>query len=154
MFQAQEDSSMSLSSAFRAVGNDPGIITWRIEKMELALVPLSAHGSFYEGDCYIILSTRRVGSLLSQDIHFWNGKDSSQDEQSCAAIYTTQLDDYLGGSPVQHREKAHRSVRFCGSGDHHLYLLCSFTVITHVGRGCICVIHSCLPSTQHIADAQ
>ncbi|KAB1269942.1 Advillin [Camelus dromedarius] len=104
MFQAQEDSSMSLSSAFRAVGNDPGIITWRIEKMELALVPLSAHGSFYEGDCYIILSTRRVGSLLSQDIHFWNGKDSSQDEQSCAAIYTTQLDDYLGGSPVQHRE--------------------------------------------------
>lgn len=24
--------------------------------MELALVPLSAHGNFYEGDCYIILS--------------------------------------------------------------------------------------------------
>lgn len=24
--------------------------------MELALVPLSAHGSFYEGDCYVILS--------------------------------------------------------------------------------------------------
>ncbi|XP_014405545.1 PREDICTED: advillin isoform X1 [Myotis brandtii] len=98
---------MSLSSAFRAVGNDPGIITWRIEKMELALVPLSAHGSFYEGDCYVILSTRRVGSLLSQDIHFWIGKDSSQDEQSCAAIYATQLDDYLGGSPVQHREVQH-----------------------------------------------
>ncbi|XP_036152679.1 advillin isoform X1 [Myotis myotis] len=98
---------MSLSSAFRAVGNDPGIITWRIEKMELALVPLSAHGSFYEGDCYVILSTRRAGSLLSQDIHFWIGKDSSQDEQSCAAIYATQLDDYLGGSPVQHREVQH-----------------------------------------------
>ncbi|OWK16918.1 AVIL [Cervus elaphus hippelaphus] len=95
---------MSLSSAFRAVGNDPGVITWRIEKMELALVPLCAHGNFYEGDCYVILSTRRVGSLLSQDIHFWIGKDSSQDEQSCAAIYATQLDDYLGGSPVQHRE--------------------------------------------------
>lgn len=51
--------------------------------------------------------TRRVGSLLSQDIHFWIGKDSSQDEQSCAAIYSTQLDDYLGGSPVQHREVQH-----------------------------------------------
>ncbi|XP_062058075.1 advillin [Lepus europaeus] len=98
---------MSLSSAFRAVGNDPGIITWRIEKMELALVPLSAHGTFYEGDCYIVLSTRRAGNVLSQDIHFWLGKDSSQDEQSCAAIYTTQLDDYLGGSPVQHREAQH-----------------------------------------------
>ncbi|XP_035307695.1 advillin [Cricetulus griseus] len=107
--------TMSLSSAFRAVGNDPGIITWRIEKMELVLVPLSAHGNFYEGDCYIILSTRRVGSLLSQDIHFWIGKDSSQDEQSCAAIYTTQLDDYLGGSPVQHREvQYHESDTFRG----------------------------------------
>ncbi|XP_014642172.1 PREDICTED: advillin isoform X1 [Ceratotherium simum simum] len=106
---------MSLSSAFRAVGNDPGIITWRIEKMELALVPLSAHGNFYEGDCYVILSTRRVGSLLSQDIHFWIGKDSSQDEQSCAAIYTTQLDDYLGGGPVQHREvQYHESDTFRG----------------------------------------
>ncbi|XP_052021980.1 advillin [Apodemus sylvaticus] len=83
--------------------------------MELALVPLSAHGSFYEGDCYIILSTRRVGSLLSQNIHFWIGKDSSQDEQSCAAIYTTQLDDYLGGSPVQHREvQYHESDTFRG----------------------------------------
>ncbi|XP_038935869.1 advillin isoform X1 [Rattus norvegicus] len=106
---------MSLSSAFRTVTNDPGIITWRIEKMELVLVPLSAHGNFYEGDCYIILSTRRVGSLLSQNIHFWIGKDSSQDEQSCAAIYTTQLDDYLGGSPVQHREvQYHESDTFRG----------------------------------------
>ncbi|XP_013376424.1 PREDICTED: advillin [Chinchilla lanigera] len=106
---------MSLSSAFRAVGNDPGIITWRIEKMELVLVPLSAHGNFYEGDCYIVLSTRRVGSLLSQNIHFWIGKDSSQDEQSCAAIYTIQLDDYLGGSPVQHREvQDHESDTFRG----------------------------------------
>ncbi|GAB5573985.1 villin-like protein isoform X8 [Prionailurus iriomotensis] len=96
---------MSLSGAFRAVGNEPGIITWRIEKLELALVPLSAHGNFYEGDCYVILS----------DIHFWIGKDSSQDEQSCAAIYTTQLDDYLGGSPVQHREvQYHESDTFHG----------------------------------------
>ncbi|XP_059539394.1 advillin isoform X1 [Myotis daubentonii] len=106
-FSPRKTRAMSLSSAFRAVGNDPGIITWRIEKMELALVPLSAHGSFYEGDCYVILSTRRAGSLLSQDVHFWIGKDSSQDEQSCAAIYATQLDDYLGGRPVQHREVQH-----------------------------------------------
>ncbi|XP_073069463.1 advillin isoform X3 [Manis javanica] len=85
------------------------------QKMELVLVPLSAHGNFYEGDCYVVLSTRRVGSLLSQDIHFWIGKNSSQDEQSCAAIYTTQLDDYLGGSPVQHREvQYHESDTFHG----------------------------------------
>ncbi|XP_072511316.1 advillin isoform X2 [Notamacropus eugenii] len=106
---------MSLSGAFRAVGNDPGVITWRIEKMELVLVPLSLHGNFYEGDCYVVLSTRRSGNLLCQDIHYWIGKDSSQDEQSCAAIYTTQLDDYLGGSPVQHREvQYHESETFRG----------------------------------------
>ena len=28
--------------------------------MELALVPLSAHGNFYEGDCYVILSVSTV----------------------------------------------------------------------------------------------
>ncbi|KAM8982146.1 advillin isoform 3-T3 [Sarcophilus harrisii] len=85
------------------------------QKMELVLVPLSLHGNFYEGDCYVVLSTRRSGSLLCQDIHYWIGKDSSQDEQSCAAIYTTQLDDYLGGSPVQHREvQYHESETFRG----------------------------------------
>ncbi|XP_055486658.1 villin-1-like [Leucoraja erinacea] len=38
------------------------------------------------------------------DIHFWIGKDSSQDEQGSAAIYSTQMDDHLGGVAVQHRE--------------------------------------------------
>uniref|UniRef100_A0A671RGY0 Advillin-like n=1 Tax=Sinocyclocheilus anshuiensis TaxID=1608454 RepID=A0A671RGY0_9TELE len=38
------------------------------------------------------------------DIHYWIGNTSSQDEQGAAAIYVTQLDEYLGGSPVQHRE--------------------------------------------------
>lgn len=28
--------------------------------MELALVPLSAHGNFYEGDCYVILSVSNL----------------------------------------------------------------------------------------------
>lgn len=30
---------MSLSSAFRAVGNDPGIITWRIEVSRMGITP-------------------------------------------------------------------------------------------------------------------
>lgn len=30
------------------------------QKLELALVPLSAHGTFYEGDCYVILSVSTV----------------------------------------------------------------------------------------------
>ncbi|XP_069087021.1 advillin [Pleurodeles waltl] len=95
---------MSLSTAFKAVNNTPGIIIWRIEKMDLVQVPQKAHGNFFEGDCYILLSTRKSGNTLSYDIHYWIGNDSTQDEQGSAAIYTTQLDDYLGGSPIQHRE--------------------------------------------------
>uniref|UniRef100_A0A8C5LU75 Advillin n=1 Tax=Leptobrachium leishanense TaxID=445787 RepID=A0A8C5LU75_9ANUR len=106
---------MSLSMAFKAVTKTPGLIVWRIEKMDLVLVPQKAQGNFYEGDCYLLLSTRQSGSSLVYDIHYWIGKDSSQDEQGSAAIYTIQLDDYLGGSPVQHREvQGHESDSFKG----------------------------------------
>lgn len=43
-------------------------------------------------------------SSKSTDIHYWIGNSSSQDEQGAAAIYVSQLDGYLGGSPVQYRE--------------------------------------------------
>ncbi|XP_026533169.1 advillin [Notechis scutatus] len=95
---------MALASAFKAVTNMPGLLIWRVEKMDLVLVPPKAHGNFYEGDCYVLLSTRKLGSILSYDVHYWIGSCSSKDEQGSAAIYTIQLDDYLGGVPVQHRE--------------------------------------------------
>ncbi|XP_015272840.1 PREDICTED: advillin [Gekko japonicus] len=106
---------MALTSAFRAVTNKPGLVIWRIEKMDLVPLPANAYGSFYEGDCYVLLSTRKSGNTLSYDVHYWIGKSSSKDEQGCAAIYTTQLDDYLGGVPVQHREvQSHESELFKG----------------------------------------
>uniref|UniRef100_A0A674H7F3 Villin 1 n=1 Tax=Taeniopygia guttata TaxID=59729 RepID=A0A674H7F3_TAEGU len=87
----------------------PGIQIWRIENMEMVPVPTKSYGNFYEGDCYVLLS---VGNF-SYDIHYWLGKESSQDEQGAAAIYTTQMDDHLGSVAVQHREaQGHESDTF------------------------------------------
>ncbi|XP_077176802.1 villin-1 isoform X2 [Paroedura picta] len=72
--------------------------------MEMVPVPPKAYGNFYEGDAYVLLSTHKTGNNFSYDIHFWLGSSSSLDEQGAAAIYSTQMDDHLGGVAVQHRE--------------------------------------------------
>ncbi|NXV92794.1 VILI protein, partial [Calonectris borealis] len=91
----------------------PGLQIWRIENMEMVPVPTKSYGNFYEGDCYVLLLTRKTGSSFSYNIHYWLGKESSQDEQGAAAIYTTQMDDHLGTVAVQHREvQGHESETF------------------------------------------
>ncbi|XP_014809683.1 PREDICTED: villin-1 isoform X2 [Calidris pugnax] len=91
----------------------PGLQIWRIENMEMVPVPTNSYGNFYEGDCYVLLSTRKSGSSFSYNIHYWLGKESSQDEQGAAAIYTTQMDEHLGTVAVQYREvQGHESETF------------------------------------------
>uniref|UniRef100_A0A668A4T9 Advillin n=1 Tax=Myripristis murdjan TaxID=586833 RepID=A0A668A4T9_9TELE len=83
--------------------------------MDLVQIPEKSYGNFYEGDCYVLLFTQKVGSFLGYDIHYWIGSQSSQDEQGAAAVYTIQLDEFLGLSPVQHREvQGHESDAFRG----------------------------------------
>lgn len=103
-----------LDPAFSGVGQEIGIIIWRIEQMEVKLIPKSEFGNFYNGDSYIVLSTKETKSgRLEWDIHFWLGEETSQDEAGTAAIKTVELDDVLGGSPVQHREvQGHESGLF------------------------------------------
>ncbi|XP_048341248.1 villin-1 isoform X2 [Sphaerodactylus townsendi] len=99
----------------------PGLQIWRIENMEMVPIPPKTYGNFYEGDAYLLLSTHKTGNSFSYDIHYWLGTSSTVDEQGAAAIYTTQMDDYLGGVAVQHREaQGYESEVFRGYFKHGL----------------------------------
>ncbi|KAJ7976768.1 Villin-2 [Quillaja saponaria] len=107
-------SAKVLDPAFQGVGQRAGIEIWRIENFHPVPLPKSEHGKFYMGDSYIILQTiQGKGGAYFYDIHFWIGKDTSQDEAGTAAIKTVELDAALGGRAVQHREiQGHESDKF------------------------------------------
>ncbi|KAL3637015.1 Villin-4 [Castilleja foliolosa] len=100
-----------------------GIEIWRIENFNPVPVSNSSHGKFFTGDSYIILkyvslitflqTTARKSGSLHHDIHYWVGKDTSQDEAGTAAIKTVELDAALGSRAVQYREaQGHESEKF------------------------------------------
>ncbi|KAK4392468.1 Villin-3 [Sesamum angolense] len=107
-------SAKALEPAFQGAGQRVGTEIWRIENFQPVPLPKSDYGKFYSGDSYIILQTitGKGGSYL-YDIHFWLGKDTSQDEAGTAAIKTVELDAVLGGRAVQYREpQGHESEKF------------------------------------------
>ncbi|XP_029987600.1 scinderin like a [Sphaeramia orbicularis] len=92
---------MVVHKAFENAGKTPGLQIWRVEKMDLVVVPSELHGQFFTGDSYVVLCTITPSSLR---IHSWTGKEASQDERGAVAIFMTQLDDFLQGIPQQFTE--------------------------------------------------
>lgn len=93
--------------AWAGAGKVPGVQIWRIMAFKVVPVPPNAYGSFYAGDSYIVLKTYKKApnsDALAWDVFFWLGKNTTQDEAGTAAYKTVELDDFLGGAPVQHRE--------------------------------------------------
>uniref|UniRef100_A0A8C9TME5 Gelsolin n=1 Tax=Scleropages formosus TaxID=113540 RepID=A0A8C9TME5_SCLFO len=76
---------------------------WRIEGTDKVPVEPSTYGQFYGGDSYIILYNYQHGGRQGQIIYIWQGLDSTQDEVGMSAILAAQLDEEMGGSPVQVR---------------------------------------------------
>ncbi|ONK69614.1 uncharacterized protein A4U43_C05F24820 [Asparagus officinalis] len=107
-------SMRDLDSAFQGAGQKAGIEIWRIENFHPVSVPKSSYGKFFMGDSYLILKTTASKSgALRHDIHYWLGKDTSQDEAGVAAIKTVELDAALGGRAVQYREEqGHETEKF------------------------------------------
>jgi len=101
--------------AWKGAGEKVGLQVWRVVQFKITHWPKEDYGKFYSGDSYIILNTyeEEGGSELLHDVHFWIGKESTQDEYGTAAYKTVELDNFLDGLPVQHREvQGHESQMF------------------------------------------
>ncbi|KAF3848827.1 hypothetical protein F7725_015324 [Dissostichus mawsoni] len=107
---------MAVHPEFDRAGKNPGLQVWRVENFDLVPVPEKLYGGFYTGDAYLILNTiKQRSGHLQYDLHFWLGDFCTQDESGSAAIFTVQMDDFLGGSPIQYREvQGHESKTFLG----------------------------------------
>ncbi|KAM6949651.1 capping protein (actin filament), gelsolin-like b isoform 1-T1 [Aplochiton taeniatus] len=79
----------------------PGLMCWRVEKMKAVLLERSEIGAFFNGDSYLVLENR---GDQGADLHMWIGEKSSRDEQVACAMLATQLDNFLSGDPIQHRQ--------------------------------------------------
>eukprot|EP00917_Polyrhabdina_sp_WS-2016_P012927 GHVP01028274.1.p1 GENE.GHVP01028274.1~~GHVP01028274.1.p1 ORF type:complete len:375 (+),score=75.48 GHVP01028274.1:33-1157(+) len=99
--------------AWRGAGQKTGVEVWRVENRWEGNVPIwgvrrwTEIGTFHDGDSFVVLHTTKkseVSDALLHDIHYWIGKDSTQDEYGVAAVKAVELDDFFGGRAIQHRE--------------------------------------------------
>ncbi|KAH7674760.1 Villin/Gelsolin protein [Dioscorea alata] len=107
-------SMRDVDPAFQGAGQKAGLEIWRIENFRPVPVPKASYGKFFTGDSYVVLKTTALKSgAFRHDIHYWLGKDTSQDEAGTAAIKTVELDVALGGRAVQYREmQGHETEKF------------------------------------------
>jgi gelsolin len=118
---SEEDKAARLAAAqteeeWTGAGQAVGLEIWRVENRRtendtpdfgVKRWPKEEYGKFFKGDSYILLNTYKKDpeeEKLSFDLHFWIGEESSQDEYGVAAYKAVELDDLLGGDPVQYRE--------------------------------------------------
>jgi advillin len=93
-----------IDPAFVGAGAKVGLELWRIEELK-PVRQSTVNGKFFTGDSYILLNTyaNSTGKLF-WNIHFWLGAETTLDESGVAAYKSVELDDALGGRPVQYRE--------------------------------------------------
>lgn len=102
----QRKAAALTAEEWKGAGQKEGIEIWRIEKLKVVRWPKDQYGTFFDGDSFIVLNSYKQpeNDKLLYNVHFWLGKDTSQDEAGVAAYKTVELDDLLGQLPVQFRE--------------------------------------------------
>lgn len=106
-YEAPKGVPTVFDDSYKGCGQRVGVEIWRVEKLKVVKKGpdnKAYEGQFHTGDSYIILQTRQPNNAFERDIFFWLGTESSQDEMGIAAYKTVELDESLGGEPVQHRE--------------------------------------------------
>ncbi|XP_017769751.1 PREDICTED: villin-1 isoform X2 [Nicrophorus vespilloides] len=116
-----------VDAAFRKIQrNCTGFHIWRIENMNVVALPKDNYGTFYDADSYIVYASSQQGASATIDtvcrevkgpieihIHFWLGSSTSAEKSGAAAYKTVELDGYLSGVGIQHREtQGNESPRF------------------------------------------
>ena len=87
---------------------------WRIENFQKVAVEEDKFGQFFSGDSYIVLYTYKPKNREEYMLYFWQGRNSTRDEKGASALLTTEMDDKLGGRPVQCRVTQGREpLHFC-----------------------------------------
>ena len=76
-----------------------------MEDLKQVEYPEDHYGQFYAGDSFLVLYTYVPPGSSKEEymLYFWLGRDSTQDEQVAAAKFAVDIDDSLGGAPVQCR---------------------------------------------------
>jgi len=100
---------------------------WRIENLKRVEWPAHLYGQFYGGDSYVVLyEYKDKRGKDAAFIYYWQGTKSSQDEKAAAAIEASNLDDELGGYPVQVRVVQNKEPP-------HFYKIFEHKVVIHTG---------------------
>jgi len=108
---------------FNKVGKKAGLLIWRVENKRtksgapdfgINKWPKAEYGNFFSGDSYIVLNSyhedkKKKNGRFLHDVHFWLGKDSTQDEIGVAAYKTVELSALVDA--VHHREIQHHESR-------------------------------------------
>eukprot|EP00899_Mesostigma_viride_P002146 jgi/Mesvir1/11932/Mv00268-RA.1 len=102
----------NIDPAFYGAGKTEGLMIWRMENFAPKPLEEPLYGRFSTGDSYIVLHTT-IEKKKAHNIHFWLGEESTADEKGTAALKTVELDMYLGGHAIQHRQvQGHESAEF------------------------------------------